>query len=37
VQLTQAVISGIQIGLIYALVAVGLTIIWGLGQDQRDL
>jgi branched-chain amino acid transport system permease protein len=30
VQLTQAVISGIQIGLIYALVAVGLTIIWGL-------
>ena len=30
VQLTQAIISGIQIGLIYALVAVGLTIIWGL-------
>jgi branched-chain amino acid transport system permease protein len=30
VQLAQAVISGIQIGLIYALVAVGLTIIWGL-------
>lgn len=29
-QLTQAIISGIQIGLIYALVAVGLTIIWGL-------
>jgi branched-chain amino acid transport system permease protein len=30
VQLTQAIISGIQIGPIYALVAVGLTIIWGL-------
>ncbi|TMI78895.1 MAG: hypothetical protein E6H04_11600 [Bacillati bacterium ANGP1] len=29
-QLAQAVLSGIQIGLIYALVAVGLTIIWGL-------
>ena len=29
-QLTQAVISGIEIEVIYALVAVGLTIIWGL-------
>ena len=29
-QLAQAVLHGIQIGLIYALVAVGLTIIWGL-------
>ena len=28
--LVQAVVNGLQIGLIYALVAVGLTLIWGL-------
>ena len=29
-ELAQAVVNGLQIGFLYALVAVGLTIIWGL-------
>ena len=28
--LVQAIVNGLQMGLIYALVAVGLTLIWGL-------
>ena len=30
IQLLQAIADGLQMGLLYALVAVGLTIIWGL-------
>ena len=29
-ELAQAVVKGLQMGFLYALVAVGLTIIWGL-------
>ena len=29
-ELAQAVVNGLQMGFLYALVAVGLTIIWGL-------
>ena len=29
-ELTQAIVNGLQMGFLYALVAVGLTIIWGL-------
>mgnify|MGYP003693898741 CR=1 FL=1 len=29
-ELIQAVVNGLQMGFLYALVAVGLTIIWGL-------
>ena len=29
-ELAQAIVNGLQMGFLYALVAVGLTIIWGL-------